>query len=250
MPISLSEFLNPRKPGDEKPAQDSTSSPQAPAPRGPSDAPGSVRELKTLLGELTSEWKGIVEAIGDLKKELAAEEGIALGPPDPGTIAPSGSSAPLPPKAHRQAHLPAASVPGAVASSRRDTEKVRKPPEKPVPAAPPSAQGTSQAVSPELERKLGELLKLLKESAASRAGGTAVQAIEIPKNLTLEIAREVAGRVRETMMESFQGPMSSAPGATGGEKAPSAAKSGPKRIPMDDLNAIINQITGQGSQGE
>jgi len=67
--------------------------------------------------------------------------------------------------------------------------------------------------------------------------------VEISKDVTLEIAREVAGRVKQSVIESMQ--QGTASPAPAGEN-PLEKPAGPKRIPLDDLDAIINQITGQG----
>lgn len=73
--------------------------------------------------------------------------------------------------------------------------------------------------------------------------------MEIPRSLTLEIAREVAGRVKESVLSSIR--LASQTGTPAGElqvrEAPRIAKEEPgKRIPLDDVSALIDQITGQG----
>ncbi len=199
-------------------------------------------QLKTLLEELSSEWKGIVDAVGKLKKDITEEKGA---PPCSRESAPRESQSP--PIAATTASVPgltaktvAAAKPEARAKPETDKAAQCKA-RTAMPAAEPPVPGLT--VSPDLEKKLGELLRLLKESVAARGGGQAVQAIEIPRDMTLEIAREVAGRVRESMLEGQHAVSNHALNASMGQTRP--AVSGPKRIPFDDLNAMINQITGQ-----
>ncbi|MBI4606264.1 MAG: hypothetical protein HY721_30225, partial [Planctomycetes bacterium] len=72
-------------------------------------------------------------------------------------------------------------------------------------------------------------------------GGGSAAKVEIPKSLTLEIAREVAGRVKESVLSSLR----QAPERAAGEEDRSPPPAAPKKIPLDDLSAIIDQLTGR-----
>jgi hypothetical protein len=95
--------------------------------------------------------------------------------------------------------------------------------------------------SSEIHSKLAELLRLLKQSLEAK-GNSAARMVEIPKNLTLEIAREVAGRVKESLASPLHASDQNDP--HGKPRLTPEGATAPKKIPLDDVAAIIDQITG------
>ncbi len=114
------------------------------------------------------------------------------------------------------------------------------------PAHPVSIEHTAAPVTstdPEIKERLAEMVSLLKQHIANSNDGGQPSG-ELPKNLTLAIAREVAGRVKESVVETLK---------TSGQGAPSDSTSRPdeplrveeaKRIPIDDVAAMIDQLSG------
>jgi len=104
--------------------------------------------------------------------------------------------------------------------------------------APPALQRNDSSI----DHKLEEVIKLLKHNLSSDSRADS-QGVDIPSGLTQEIAREVAGRLQDTVLSNLQ---SSSP--TGSGKSPGLPESPPekeaaKRIPLGDVQAIIDQLT-------
>ncbi len=111
-----------------------------------------------------------------------------------------------------------------------------------------AGESASPPEGADLQDQIGELVTLLKEHLSRPAGSG--DGVAIPQHVTLEIAREVAGRVRESVLSSLdsagQGSGESASPASGNARA---AGGGDERIPIDDLAAIIDRLTGHGPAG-
>lgn len=104
--------------------------------------------------------------------------------------------------------------------------------------APPALQRNDSSI----DHKLEEVIKLLKHNLNSDSRADS-QGVDIPSGLTQEIAREVAGRLQDTVLSNLQ---SGSP--TGSGKAPGSPGSPPekeaaKKIPLGDVQAIIDQLT-------
>ena len=87
-----------------------------------------------------------------------------------------------------------------------------------------------------VDRKLEEVLDLLRGGMDGHAG------TGLPSQLTDQIAREVAGRLKETVAETLRG---ASPGSNE-EKSARAADPEPtssSRIPLGDVQAIIDQLS-------
>src|SRR4030095_5238963 len=108
------------------------------------------------------------------------------------------------------------------------------------PALPPAApdpalaRAAPPAASPplEIDAKLVEVLRLLRENIARRQGD-APATVEIPRNLTLEIAREVAGKVKESVLSSLRtapAPASHSTDASAPVGPAQAPQATPKRV--------------------
>jgi hypothetical protein len=95
----------------------------------------------------------------------------------------------------------------------------------------------------ELNQKLGELLSLLKDNLASKAGGGSKASGEVvlPKHFTRDIAREVAGKVKESVLSSLR----AAPAPSSAERV-ALQEEGAEKIPLDDVQGIIDRLTGKG----
>jgi hypothetical protein len=89
-----------------------------------------------------------------------------------------------------------------------------------------------------INAKLKELITLLKEGFAAQDGTRPVQ---LSRKATREIAREVAGKVQESVVLKGRHNV----GDTKSDAVSPAPTDSQKRIPLDDLSAIIDQITGR-----
>ena len=93
----------------------------------------------------------------------------------------------------------------------------------------------SDAAPDGLTRKLDELIRLVRGSLTDKPAPPAPAPGRID---TREIAREVAGQLRETI--AGYAPVAGRP------ESPAAPPAPPKRIPISDVGSIIDQITGGG----
>src|SRR5262245_54238782 len=155
-------------------------------------------------------WETLAQAVRELRREWDQEtfENF-FAEPGPAPLAEAETEdllAPPPPAASRQ--------PPAVSFQ------------------PPAASRQPPAVSPELSSRLEELIRLVKSSIAARGSG---QVPVVPPELTREIAREVAGRLKANLGVAAPNPPT--PGAA---EQPATTE----RIPLDDVASIIDQITG------
>jgi hypothetical protein len=237
----------------------------------PSSASGAsqekeLREIRELLGEANREWNGMLEAVHELKEALGpidfatafkayCASRVAARPADAAPAKPPAAVPAVPEKRPAPA-APAAPTAPAVTTAPASAaappaapavERARPPvTARPAPAAAETGPLAAPREATEIDAKLGELLKLVKEGLVSRPGESPSR-VEIPRHLTQEIAREVAGRVKDSVLSSIQ-----QQGAAADEvrlappaAAPAPARAAPRRIPLDDIGAIIDQITRQ-----
>ncbi len=103
----------------------------------------------------------------------------------------------------------------------------------------------------EIQEQLAELTDLLRQhiSTSFGDGKDSPPKVEIPKQLTLTIAREVASRVKDSVLETLKTSgegETRASGASGKEALTDADRQSrpePKRIPFEDIAAMIDQLT-------
>ena len=190
-------------------------------------APPEILRLKALFGEVSSEWPKLVKAVQELREALLEEAGAQ----DSSSLTRHRGKGIEEPQRDRSDRLdegggaPPLSSPGP----QRETP-------------PPSSVGSTE--SSDVHSKLAELLKLLKQSLEAK-GSNAASIVEIPKHLTLEIAREVAGRVKESLVSLPRAAPDGGQSSSKGRGVFSPEELGaPKKIPLDDVAAIIDQITG------
>jgi len=190
-------------------------------------AGAALKDAQRAFQQIAGEWSSIVAAIQDLKRELEPEDfrealeaaGLAVKPRAPSPVPEPSSGEPQP----RQP------PPSATARSPRPAKVPATPKERPVPQDEASIHG-----------KLEELLKLLKDKVEARDPHKEPPALSIPKDVTREIAREIAGQVKESVLATIQ-----AASPRGAPEPPAAPQHGPvKRISLDDVAGIIDQITG------
>ena len=176
-----------------------------------------VAGLRSLLGEVSREWSELLTAVAELKKTLRPEELEEA-------FASAGLSA-----FFRKGEGDPASVDDRDAGSAAPGARIAE---------------NAPAETPEVHARILEILHLLRqnlrENAAAKEEGRKPSMVEIPKSMTMEIAREVAGRVRDSLTTLPPSPA----GAASPSERPSPAP--PRRIPLDDVTAIIDQITGAG----
>ncbi len=152
-------------------------------------------------------WDDLVEAVKELRREWDQE-----------TFEKCFGEDSAPPEGARSEAPPAR---GAGAEARRSTG---------LPAQAPSTEAGEPREA--LAQKLDELIHLVKASVPPGTGTAAV-----PREVSSEIAREVVGRLKDTLATMSHAPSAlPAPGPPPPEEAP--------RIPIDDIAAMIDQIAG------
>jgi len=222
-------------------------------------------EIRALFDEVSHEWAEMVNAIQDLKQALGPEDFMAvlrsarleaagikhLRPEDPVLDSSDESD-----EAHQDEGVEVeevAKVEAKVQVEEVEVEVVDEEAELYV-EEEIEADVAEQEQEQEEERggeeeeeagainaKLNQLLKLLKEGMAAKAAEDGPQPVQLSRSVTHEIAREVAGRVKESVLSSVRHKVEDIEsGAV--KKSPAASQ---KRIPLDDIGAIIDQITGQ-----
>jgi hypothetical protein len=151
------------------------------------------------------------------------------------------------------------SVDAAAGQDQREPEIGSLP--EPIPAAPPSPlagapEAAAIAATPqqaaiegpgsppteeneEVADKLDELIRLVKASLEDRPSPAPTR---LPSEVSSQIAREVAGRLKDTL--GGLKPSQQAPAAP---QAPRREPEGPPRIPIDDIAAMIDQLNGNNS---
>lgn len=150
-------------------------------------------------------WNELVDAVKELRREWDQETFEKCF----GEEAPSGGAE------HR----------GKETGGQEIPQQVSRPAETPSPVDDPPQE--------ELKRKLDELIQLVKSSSRERGTG---KAPTLSSEVTREIAREVASRLRDTLDGLKAKP------EKGSSASPSAAPV--QRIPIGDIEAMIDQITG------
>lgn len=243
------------------------------AARGRELTPEELAGIRILFEEAAREWTALKDEVQDLQRalepatfrEALEAAGIPGGSGIPGApgVGKGAAAGEAPAPAAKEVAKPSAparpvdrggrprartaaptAAPPPTRAARTAPKVSARPPG--AAAAPPStgAEALAARGRAELDSKLGELLKLLQENINAKKAGAGTP-IEIPRALTLEIAREVAGRVKESVLSTLrQTPVPEAEVRTGTEKErPRPAAD--KRIPFDDMSAIIDQITGQ-----
>jgi hypothetical protein len=162
-----------------------------------------VAWIRSLLGEVSREWSDLLADVAELKRTMRPED-----------LEAAFASAGLPALFRKEP---------AKAGGRRRAERAHP------------LETTERAPGPEVQARILEILALLRESAGEEAGGKA--AARIAKPAGMERAREVAGKVRDSLTLPV----------SGGEAAGSRRSATPARpIPLDDVNAMIDQISGLG----
>ncbi|HVR76554.1 MAG TPA: hypothetical protein VMT52_19650 [Planctomycetota bacterium] len=260
-------------PREPRPTGASPMAGHVPALRGRELTPEELAGIRVLFEEAAREWTALKDEVRDLQRtlepstfrealEAAGITGGSAVPRAPGVgkgaaageapaprareeVKPSAPARPVDRGGKPQARTAAPTAAPPPTRAARSGPRTSAPPPGAA-TAPPStgAEALAARGRAELDSKLGELLKLLQENINAKKAGAGTP-IEIPRALTLEIAREVAGRVKESVLSTLrQTPAQEAEVGTGTEKErPRPAAD--KRIPFDDMSAIIDQITGQ-----
>jgi hypothetical protein len=108
-----------------------------------------------------------------------------------------------------------------------------------------SSSGLDDADELSVNRRLVEVLAMIQQNLESTSARDA-SGISVPADLTTAIAHEVAEKIRESL---HTGDGSPGQIAGKGESAPAAywknveAQGTPRRIPLDDIQAVIDELT-------
>lgn len=96
-----------------------------------------------------------------------------------------------------------------------------------------------------IQKQLAELTSLLRQHVESAADRGSSSRVEIPRQLTLSIAREVAGRVKDSVLETLRERGAERSGRDRGSESSGdyrpEVKS--KKVPLDDIAAMIDHLT-------
>ena len=231
-----------------------------------------------LFAEATREWHALAESLYDLKQALEPDDfHLALAHLEIPSLevitkawekaqaeCDNAADSPSPPHdtANRSSDIEEGAAveapehgPGPEFHDTKSTPSTMpvKEPETPSPPATDTNETAteSEEITPEkstdIRERLAELASLVREHIAksSAEAKDTTSSLEIPKQLTLTIAREVAGQVKASVLETLR---TSGVGAAGGEsdavrRSSADPRSGPKRIPLEDVEAMIDQLT-------
>ena len=192
-------------------------------------------------------------AHGAAGAKRSGEAGTAGNEPREAAVAPAAGSA------AGMKHL------GPATRARNETAADEKSgPQDAVSVMPWESMPAEHAIEGGLHRKLEEVLALLKSTLDGRAHAPQAPVVSLPSNLSQEIAQQVAGRIRESMIASLPSPPASTAPATAVTATPVAvterpaeehrestlsprpAPREPKRIPIGDVASLIDQLNGRG----
>jgi hypothetical protein len=189
---------------------------------------------------VTREWSGLEAAVEEFRKALEPDDfedalaAVGLSPlltSLPPVVLASEVAANAPPAPAEAARAAA----GSGRARRRNAPVAGE--SLPAPRTADAGEGGM------IQDKLAELLALLKENLALKE----TAAVEIPRNVTMEIAREVAGRVKDTVLSSLKSAPAAGTGSAGQTPPPAAPPATvEKRIPIGDVAAMIDHLTGGG----
>lgn len=90
----------------------------------------------------------------------------------------------------------------------------------------------------EIQQQLKELTTLLRQHVALASDQDQTSRVEIPRQLTLSIAREVAGRVKDSVLETLR-----ANREVIDSTADPRSEKRSDRVPLEDVAAMIDQLT-------
>jgi hypothetical protein len=219
----------------------------------------TVAELRQQVDALESEREALALAVAELRGVLTVEdvdEALAgIGLPPLGELAGGGKEeiarVPDEPADSQEAQAGSTQEAKDPAEPERAVEApAREPADESRLAGP--ADGASEATSvAQVNLKLLEVLTLLKQSLET-APPERAPALEVPPEVTVAIAREVAGRIQEALrsgdaslleLSLAGGGASSSAGESGGAYWTTERRRQPfRRIPLDDIQAVIDEL--------
>lgn len=199
------------------------------------DGAPNVRDLREWLDSLRTEWDVVTAYVGELRKLLEpddVEAAMAVCGIDPTPLLQDVEDAPTADaydtsgpivEAERSAVSSAASGSNAPAKSLLDE--------------------LANADEASINRRLVEVLALLQQNLETIATDAKRQ-VSVPPEVTQAIAKEVAGRVQQTLTSG-----GAATGSTNGEGervgsywAGGGADEPFRRIPLDDIESVIDEL--------
>ncbi len=227
---------------------------------GAASLDGDLEESRQLFEAAAREWRAVAESLYDLKKALepgdfAAALAHLKVPGLEGLVrdwrqaqagyeaalssAPGRRGAERAPRSTQRARV-RRRTPG----SRRARERAEATAENATPAAPeprpvaaePAPDGADRTM--EIQQQLKELTTLLRQHVALASDQDQTSRVEIPRQLTLSIAREVAGRVKDSVLETLR-----ANREVIDSTADPRSEKRSDRVPLEDVAAMIDQLT-------
>ncbi len=241
-------------------------------PSGAATIDSDLEKSNRLFEAATREWSALAESLHDLKNELEpgdfaaalahmkipglekmvrdwrkaqAEYEAVLSSASAGR----GEGA-APRLASRDTKPATASADSPRETPETNAEEATQPAPEPE-AEPPSASTQSASTSSsetrdgpdettEIQRQLTELTALLRQHVALTSDQNSSPGVEIPKQLTLKIAREVAGHVKDSVLETLRANEKS---READETADRQLEKKSEKVPLEDVAAMIDQLT-------
>ncbi len=238
-------------------------------PSGAATIDSDLEKSNRLFEAATREWSALAESLHDLKCGL-----------EPGDFAAALAHMKIPglekmvrdwrkAQAEYEAVLSSASAGrGESAAAKPATASSDSPRETPEtnaeeatqPAPEPEAEPPSASTQPartnssetgdgsdettEIQRQLTELTALLRQHVALTNDQNSSPGVEIPKQLTLKIAREVAGHVKDSVLETLRANEKSREAdKTADRQLEKKSEKMSEKVPLEDVAAMIDQLT-------
>lgn len=211
-----------------------------------------------LIEEARREWHAVAASLDDLKKSLAPDDFASAMEQMkiPGLEAMIDDWR----KAHadyRETLTSATAVgegdtrPGRVARRRKRPARSRPAKRRAPPPPSRSERDSSARKTPEdtadtttdIRSQLAELTSLLRQHVEFTMDQGSGPRLELPRQLTLSIAREVAGRVKDSVLETLRERGAGENGRDSGPSGERRSEKEPKKVPLDDIAAMIDQLT-------
>ena len=244
-------------------------------PSGAATLDSDLEKSNRLFEAATREWRALAESLHDLKCGLEpADFAAALAHMKiPGleklvrdwrksqaeyaavlSSASTRRGAGEAPLAARDAKPTTASSDSTRETRKTDAEEsthtAREPAAEPHPAstqpAPTKSSETQDGPdgTTEIQRQLTELTALLRQHVALTNDQNSSSGVEIPKQLTLKIAREVAGHVKDSVLETLRANESDRDAdKTADRRSEKKSEKKSEKVPLEDVAAMIDQLT-------
>ncbi len=198
------------------------------------DGAPSVRDLREWLDSLRTEWDVVTAYVSELRKLLAPEDvetAMAVCGLDPSALAEA--------QAEERTEAQEVSRVEEIETSAPSSDSASTTPgASPIPSLIADLEGADEST---INRRLVEVLALLQQNLETLATDAKRQ-VNVPAEVTQAIAKEVAGRVQETLGPGGADQKSGSEENVGSYWAGGGSDDSFRRIPLDDIESVIDEL--------